>query len=104
MLLDPRWIGIGGDLKTRFPELLEVCESIGWTEGLPLLRPLPPDTDEVSTGAALLVLDELFGRVPGPRHILYGHHASESGESVWRGVSPEALAPDGPAPGSAATP
>ncbi|MBP7095900.1 MAG: ROK family protein [Spirochaetia bacterium] len=90
-LLDPRWIGIGGDLKTRFAELLEVCESIGWIEGLPLLRPLPAEVDEVSTGAALLVLDELFGRVGGPRHVLYGRHADESEESVWRGVDPAAL-------------
>lgn len=90
-LLDPRWIGIGGDLKARFGELLEVCESLGWIEGLPLLRPLPVGVDEVSTGAGLLVLDELFGRVPGPRHILYGRHATVNGESVWRGIAPEAL-------------
>jgi hypothetical protein len=85
--LDPRSIQLGGDLKHRHDDLVEACRRITWHEGPGLLRPLPQDTDEVSYGAALLVLDELFQR-PGATkaRTLFGGYGTGTNDPLWRGI------------------
>lgn len=87
--LDPRVIHLGGDLKDRIGEVLEACERIDWPEAASLLRPLSAEVDEVSTGAALLVLDELF-QLPGKnRRILFRGYGSGVNDPLWRGIPVE---------------
>jgi len=88
-LLDPRTIFLGGDLKFRSEDLREALKGIGWNAPEALLRPLPSATDEVSLGAAQLVLDDLF-QLPSshPRSLFQGYGTGQN-DPLWRGLSPD---------------
>lgn len=86
-LLDPRTIFLGGDLKFRSEDLREALVSIGWDAPEALLRPLPSATDEVSLGAAQLILDDLFQLPSSHRHSLFRGYGTGQDDPVWRGLS-----------------
>jgi len=85
-LLDPHTIHLGGDLKDRYDDVLEACDRISWPAGKPLLHPLPTGIDEVSLGAALLVLDELFQFPSGNRQTLFRGYGTGVNDPLWRGI------------------
>ncbi len=85
-LLDPHTIHLGGDLKDHYTEVLQACDLVSWPAGKDLLHPLPTGVDEVSLGAALLVLDELF-QFPSPeRPTLFRGYGTGVNDPLWRGV------------------
>jgi len=88
--MDPRAINLGGDLKERYEDVLEACRRIGWAEAPSILHPLPLEVDEVSRGAALLVLEELF-QLPGngTRRTLFHGYATGEHDPVWLGLPSE---------------
>jgi len=86
LFLDPRNIHLGGDLKNRFDFVLEACARIGWTDAADQLHPLPPKVDEVSLGAALLVLDELFQLPSANRRTLFRGYGTGTDDPLWRGI------------------
>ncbi|MEI8093376.1 MAG: ROK family transcriptional regulator [Spirochaetales bacterium] len=85
-LLDPHTIHLGGDLKDRFDDVKEACDLVAWPAGKALLHPLPAGIDEVSLGAALLVLDELFQFPSGDRLTLFRGYGTGVNDPVWRGL------------------
>lgn len=87
-LLDPRTIFLGGDLKFRSDDLREALNRIGWNAPDALLQPLPSATDEVSLGAAQLVLDELFQLPSSHQHSLFRGYGTGNNDPLWRGLSP----------------
>jgi hypothetical protein len=87
-LLDPRTIFLGGDLKFRSEDLQEALKGIGWNAPEALLRPLPSATDEVSLGAAQLVLDDLFQLPSSHRHSLFQGYGTGQNDPLWRGLTP----------------
>jgi hypothetical protein len=86
-LLDPHTIHLGGDLKDRFDDVQEACDRVAWPAGKALLHPLPSGVDEVSLGAALLVLDELFQFPAGDRPTLFRGYGTGVNDPLWRGLS-----------------
>lgn len=85
--LDPRTIYLGGDLKFRSQELVQALDALGWKAPETLLRPLDRDTDEVSLGAAQLVLDELFQLPSSHRHSLFRGYGTGVHDPLWRGLA-----------------
>jgi predicted NBD/HSP70 family sugar kinase len=85
-LLDPRTIFLGGDLKFRYDDLRQAMASIGWPVAVGLLTPLAPAQDEVSLGAAQLVLDELFQLPSSHKHSLLGGYGTGTNDPLWRGL------------------
>lgn len=90
-LLDPRRIHLGGDLKHRANDVRALCRSLPWSEGGELLRPVDAQVDEVSLGAALLVLDELFQRPGGNLRTLFRGYGTGVNDPLWRGIPVSAL-------------
>ena len=90
-LLDPQTIHLGGDLKHHYSEVLKACDLVAWPAGKALLHPLPTGIDEVSLGAALLVLEELF-QFPSPeRPTLFRGYGTGVNDPLWRGVPFDSL-------------
>lgn len=87
-LLDPRTVFLGGDLKFRSEDLREALGHIGWNPPETLLRPLPSATDEVSLGAAQLILDELFQLPSSHGHSLFRGYGTGQDDPLWRGLAP----------------
>lgn len=86
--LDPKTIYLGGDLKSCFTEVQAALDRVGWAAGTGLLQGLPASVDEVSLGAAQLVLDELFQLPSTHRHSLLRGYGSGVDDPLWRGVQP----------------
>jgi hypothetical protein len=90
-LLDPHTIHLGGDLKERFDDVLAAADLVSWPAGKALLHPLPIELDEVSLGAALLVLDELFQLPSGVRNTLFRGYGTGVNDPLWRGIQASCL-------------
>jgi len=90
-LLDPRTIYLGGDLKFRHEDLREAVARIGWPVPDTLIRPLPAATDEVSLGAAQLILDEQFQLPSVQPHSLFRGYGTGQDDPLWRGLPPTAF-------------
>jgi hypothetical protein len=89
--LDPRTIFLGGDLKDRFGEVQESLERIGWNAPADLLRLLPRGVDEVSLGAAQLVLDELFQLPSTHGRSLFMEYGTVKDDRLRRGIPPHQI-------------
>jgi hypothetical protein len=64
---------------------------VAWPAGKALLQSLPTGIDEVSLGAALLVLEELF-QFPSPeRPTLFRGYGTGVNDPLWRGVPFDSL-------------
>ena len=90
--LDPRTIFLGGDLKENFGALSEALGPLGWAPPERLLQPLAVGVDEVSLGAAQLMLDELFQWPSTRQRSLFHWYGTERTDSVWRGLPASEIA------------
>jgi len=87
--LDPKVVRLGGDLKRRTEGLRRACDDLGWAAGRELLTPLPDSQDEVSLGAARLVLEELFQSPSAQGANLFRGYGTGVHDPLWRGLSAE---------------
>lgn len=94
-LLDPRTIHLGGDLKERHAEVLAACERLAWTAAKDLLHPLPTGVDEVSLGAAQLVLDELFQIPSRNLRTLFRGYGTGVNDPLWKGIPADRISSAG---------
>jgi len=94
--LDPRQIHLGGDLKHRHQDVLTACSNLGWAQAFKLLKAGSPHVDEVSLGAARLVLDGLFQSPSAKRFSLFNGYATGRHDPLWRGTRLENLNPPVP--------